>query len=206
MIITEAGSEEWKPNPLQRSHGVVQSDVLGTTPFTIDQRDLELTTTADSLVIDTGFGYTLKRIEIPFEALDAAQMRPETLQVYTALYNSEIAYERQEEAHISISHNTVTITFPAPVFTRYVKLHSTVHTLADDGDERNTGTIFQADASEIIVTAITGGRNEFYNYTPDGNRSMRSILAGSMQSEQYQYYPNSDLLQYDGTYYYAYDA
>ncbi len=49
------------------------------------------------------------------------------------------------------------------------------------------------------------GRNEFYNYTPDGNRSMRSILAGSMQSEQYQYYPNSDLLQYDGTYYYAYD-
>ncbi len=49
------------------------------------------------------------------------------------------------------------------------------------------------------------GRNEFYNYTPDGNRSMRNILAGSMQSEQYQYYPNSDLLQYDGTYYYAYD-
>ncbi len=50
------------------------------------------------------------------------------------------------------------------------------------------------------------GRNEFYNYTPYGNRSMRSIIAGSPPvSEQYQYYPNSDLLQYDGTYYYAYD-
>lgn len=60
-------------------------------------------------------------------------------------------------------------------------------------------------ADSITVIALSGGRNEFYNYTPDGNRTQVSILAVTMESTFYRYYSDSDLIKVAGNTAYHYD-
>jgi RHS repeat-associated protein len=205
MITGDAGLTEWQPAQSQQSYGVVQEDVLGDKPIELTTDDAQISTDSESVVIDAGFGYAFKRIYLPVTSINENLVNEQTLQVFIAQYNGEESWERVYNADINIQTDGVTITLPNATFGRYIKIHSTVHRLNADGLPVRLETILDVDTDGIIITAVAGGRNEFYRYSSDGNRTGRSILAGEMSSEDYQYYSDSDLLKLNGEYAYRYD-
>ena len=56
------------------------------------------------------------------------------------------------------------------------------------------------------VYALSGGKNVFYRYAPDGDRQSRAEMTDQIRSDDYAYYPKSDLLRIVGTYAYRYDV
>jgi RHS repeat-associated protein len=194
-----------KSTQTQFSYGVIQEDVLGTASLALNSTDISISTDAESVVVDAGFGYSFKRLYLPLRSIDSSWVREETLQVFTAEYNNAQSWTQVADAQITVEEDGITIELPSPVFGRYIKLHSTVHHLDQNGQALRLDTLLEVDTSQVVLTALAGGRNEFYSYRPDGNRVGKTILAGNITSEEYRYYPNSDLVQISGTTAYRYD-
>jgi RHS repeat-associated protein len=140
-------------------------------------------------------------------SLSGGLISRETLKVYTSMYNTDVSYTEAADATVTVSTrtNSVTVQFQSPVFSRYVKLHSTVHEMDEYGGSIAGSALLQVNADSVQVIALTGGRNEFYNYRADSNRTMMSILAASMVSYPYSYYARSDLIKVAGDTAYKYD-
>ena len=57
----------------------------------------------------------------------------------------------------------------------------------------------------VEAYAVVSGRNEFYIYDDKGNRKSRYLMIDTHYYDEYTLYGDSDLMQTDGVYGYAYD-
>ena len=65
--------------------------------------------------------------------------------------------------------------------------------------------VFELDTDSVQVYALSGGKNVFYRYASDGDRHSRAAMTDQIRSDDYVYYPKSDLVRIVGEYAYRYD-
>ena len=67
--------------------------------------------------------------------------------------------------------------------------------------------VFELDTESVQggPYALSGGKNVFYRYAPDGDRHSRAEMTDQIRSDDYVYYPKSDLVRIVGEYAYRYD-
>ena len=204
VLTGEAAIEEYPLKSEEFSLGSVRSDIRGDEEVLIPSDTLTLDWGAGSLGINLGYAYKIKTIII--KPLDmTARIEKRKLQILTSLYNHEDTFKDQS---FSMEQNdkdgTVTITLEAGVFTRFVKIHSHINPLNSEGQPIPGGN-FELDPKSVEVYALTGGKNEFYAYAPDGDRQQLTVLSSSMKTDSYGYYANSDLVKSVGNFAYRYD-
>jgi RHS repeat-associated protein len=165
-----------------------------------------LSTTSESFVIDLGYGFSVSEITLPVTDINLALLDDEILTVFTSLVNADEAYEQASEPVITLDSTEISIQFSQPIFTRYIKLHSSVHYINADGEAVGFEQLVSIDSTQISVGVSTTGINEFFNYTPDGNRAAKSLFTDALSTEEYEYYSGSDRLMIAGGIAYRYDA
>jgi RHS repeat-associated protein len=164
-----------------------------------------LSTTSESIVIDLGYGFSVSEITLPVTDINLALLDDEILTVFTSLVNADEAYEQASEPVITLDTSEISIQFSQPVFTRYIKLHTSVHYMDAAGESIGMEQLVSIDSSQISVGVSTTGINEFFNYTPDGNRAAKSLFTDVLATEEYEYYSGSDRLMIAGGIAYRYD-
>ena len=204
VLTGEAAIEEYPLKSEEFSLGSVRSDIRGDEEVLIPSDTLTLDWGAGSLGINLGYAYKIKTIII--KPLDkTARIEKRKLQILTSLYNHEDTFKDQS---FSMEQNdedgTVTITLETGVFTRFVKIHSHINPLNSEGQPIPGGN-FELDPESVKVFALTGGKNEFYAYAPDGDRQQLTVLSNNMKTDSYGYYANSDLVKTVGNFAYRYD-
>ena len=70
---------------------------------------------------------------------------------------------------------SIDISFTTPVFSRYIKLHSSLHRMDSAGNSLGSGNLIEIDKDAIIVEALSGGSNEFYTYRKLQIKIMRKV-------------------------------
>ncbi len=188
----------------------VSEDILGQEKAVLVGDTVVLDVTASSLVIDYTYPKRISKVIITPDEVDH-RITPSTLAVFTSMYNNEGYYDEVVDPEITIDEATgvITVEFAGGQYARYMKLHCHFNELNEDGSSNTGSASFRISGSDAVEAyAIVGGRNEFYIYDGKGNRISKSIMSTDIESSQYEYYSDSDLLLNNGygKYYYAYDA
>lgn len=186
---------------------VVRNDVLGQNFLVFSGDDLTFDWGAGSIGIDLGHAHDIQSFTITPSSSNHG-LNEATMMVYSSVTNSVDSFEEQSFS-LSIDPNdgTITITFDADlVFARYLKIHSHVNPLDEDGLPTANLNPFEVDPNGVTVSAFIDNRTEQYSYRADGNRSEVDIIPGIGEDRAYDYYPGGDLLKTDGKYAYIYDA
>jgi YD repeat-containing protein len=205
MLVDDSATYTAYPQ-MNLEFGRIQEDVLGISRFQETAPEPALSTTSESIVIDLGYGFSVSEITLPVTDINLALLDDEILTVFTSLVNADEAYEQASEPVITLDTSEISIQFSQPIFTRYIKLHSSVHYINADGEAVGFEQLVSIDSSQISVGVSTTGINEFFNYTPDGNRAAKSLFTDALSTEEYEYYSGSDRLMIAGGIAYRYDA
>ena len=207
MLVGEAGVEEYEPDRSMLAAGAASGDVVGEAAFELAGEALTVDWGARSLGIDLGYAYKVRRVELTPDS-SSHRLAEDKIAVYASLYNQEDGYGEPLPFSYSRSSTTgrVTLTLSRAVFARYLKIHSHFNELDAAGAPQAGAATFTVRKENVRVTAVTGGRNEFYQYAPDGNRLVAGILAQSMSNTAYSYYEGCDLVRTAGAFAYRYDA
>lgn len=174
--------------------------------FAIQDVSLKLDYNAISIGVDLGDTQQVTRLVITPQ-MAGHRLQPKTVAIYTALTNSEGAYQRQGDWTWKLQQDgSIRILFRNPVEARFVKLHS----YFDDRDANNlpvdTATVQNGRTRLLTVYYDAYWRMEGYQYDAKGNRIRLDLQLGSTSSiTNSTYYPKSDRLKTDGIYGYNYD-
>ncbi|MDC7224243.1 MAG: hypothetical protein PQJ60_10920, partial [Spirochaetales bacterium] len=182
-------------------------DILGQEEAELVEATVSLDASASSIVIDYTYPKRMSKVIVTPEEIDH-RITESTLAVYTSMFNNEGYYSEVEDADISVDDTTgeITVEFESTEYARYLKLHCHFNELNADGSQDTSEASFNISGSDAVQAwALVGGRNEYYIYDGKGNRTTKSIMSDSIYSDEYEYYSDSDLLKFNGTYYYTYD-
>lgn len=192
--------------------GAVTGDLAGAgeLDFGMDSQAL-LALDYDSSSIGIDFGAVapgVKQIVIaPDQAHQSNRLTDHALMVYTS--NDNATYTLVPRANWTYSKaqdGSITLTLQNRLATRYLKLH----VLFDDRDQNlqpvNQAQFLNQLAGMIQVYQEAPSRTEAFQYDAAGNRILQQITLVQSSTFQSLYYANSNHLQTDGKYAYAYDA
>ena len=198
------GTEEYPLNQDEFQFGSVRSDVRSELPMEIPSEELTLDWGAGSLGIDLGYAYMIKKIVLKLKG-GAGSIRKEQIALSTSMYNREELFREQEFDMKEAQDGTLTFILRGRSYSRYIKIHSHINPLDADGEPIRPAEVFELDTGSVQVYALSGGKNVFYRYAPDGDRQSRAEMTDQIRSDEYTYYPMSDLVRIVGTYAYRYD-
>ncbi|MDC7224289.1 MAG: hypothetical protein PQJ60_11150, partial [Spirochaetales bacterium] len=184
-----------------------EEDILGQEEAELVEATVSLDASASSIVIDYTYPKRMSKVIVTPETVDH-RITESTLAVYTSMFNNEGYYSEVEDAEISVDDTTgeITVEFESTEYARYLKLHCHFNELNADGSQDTSEASFNITGGDNVEAwALVGGRNEYYIYDGKGNRTTKSIMSDDIYSDEYEYYSDSDLLKFNGTYYYTYD-
>ena len=160
---------------------------------------------AGSLGIDLGYAYMIKRIVLKLKG-GAGKIRKEQIALSTSMYNREELFKEQEFDMKEAQDGTLTSILREQSYSRYIKIHSHINPLDADGEPIRPAEVFELDTDSVqVYAALSGEKNVFYQYAPDGDRQSRAERTDQIRSDNYAYYPMSDLVRIVGEYAYRYD-
>ena len=198
------GTEEYPLNQDEFQFGSVRSDVRSELPMEIPGEELTLDWGAGSLGIDLGYAYMIKKIVLKLKG-GSGEIRKEQIALSTSMHNREELFKEQEFDMREAQDGTLTFILRGRSYSRYIKIHSHINPLNADGEPIRPAEVFELDTESVQVYALSGGKNVFYRYAPDGDRQSRAEMTDQIRSDEYAYYPMSDLVRIVGTYAYRYD-
>jgi RHS repeat-associated protein len=185
-----------------------QLDILSQNQSETVEGIISLDHSASSLTVDYGYPYRMTSVSIvPGSATH--RLTVDTMEVSTAMYNNEGYFTKLEAADISIHPETgaINIKMDEPLFARFIKIHSHYNELDEAGNPVSTFATFTVEGAESVEAwAMVSGRNEFYNYDEKGNREARMLMTGTIETEPFTNYEDSDMLKTAYDYWYKYDA
>ena len=204
VIVGLMGTTEYPLNQDEFQFGSVRSDVRSELPMEIPGEELSLDWGAGSLGIDLGYSYMIKRITLKLKG-GSGSIRQEQIALSTSMYNREELFKEQEFDMREAQDGTLTFILRGRSYSRYIKIHSHINPLNADGEPIRPDEVFELDTGSVQVYALSGGKNVFYQYAPDGDRQSRAEMTDQIRSDEYAYYPKSDLVRIVGAYAYRYD-
>ena len=204
VIVGLMGTTEYPLNQDEFQFGSVRSDVRSELPMEIPGEELSLDWGAGSLGIDLGYSYMIKRITLKLTG-GSGSIRKEQIALSTSMYNREELFKEQEFDMREAPDGTLTFILRGRSYSHYIKIHSHINPLNADGEPIRPAEVFELDTDSVQVYALSGGKNVFYRYAPDGDRQSRAEMTDHIRSDEYAYYPKSDLVRIVGEYAYRYD-